>query len=572
MPANAPIPAPVPAPTAPTAATAATDVVIAGAGPNGLMLACELALAGVRPIVLEQRTEPATDNRANGLVGRVVPLMHRRGLRRRLTGDTEPPVPNDVFVFGALLLDLRLAADNPLHGLPVPQRRIEAMLAERAAELGVEVRRGHAVTGLVQDAEAHPNTGPTPGPTPDPDPDPTAAPDPAAVTVEVAGPAGAYRLRARYLVGADGGHSAVRKLSGIGFPGVTKDNTVTRTAHVSVPAALVDPATGGLDVPGYGPVPPFAHHRTDHGLIAFAPFTPEAPLLSVTEWTDPGAAVGGDPDTPPTLAELRDSVRRVLGADVPLAPPAGPGPHVLRRVLGGNTRLADRFRAGRVLLVGDAAHVHSAMGGPGLNLGLQDAVNLGWKLAAVVRGRSAPGLLDTYEAERRPVAERVNMQTQAQSALIAPGADVTALRELFTELLRLPDVVQHVADTMAGADVRYDMGLADPHPLVGRWAPDLVLEPADGGPAQALDALTRDARPLLLDLTGKGEYAAAAESWGDRVRAVTARPSGATPAPARALLLRPDCHTAWATAAEQPTDRDLGDLRAALERWFGPAH
>ncbi|MDA0565425.1 FAD-dependent monooxygenase [Streptomonospora sp. S1-112] len=544
------------------ATTPTTHVVIAGAGPNGLMLACELALAGVRPVVLEKRTGPTADNRANGLVGRVVPLMHRRGLGRRLTGDTEPPLPTDRYVFGALPLDLRLAADNPLHLLPVPQRRVEAVLAERAAELGVEIRWGHALTALSQDAD--PATGPGSGP----------ATDPGGVTVTVEAadhPRGGYELRARYLVGADGGRSAVRKLSGIGFPGVTRDNTVTLTAHVSVPAALVDPATGGLGVPGHGTVPAFAHHRTDHGLIAFAPFTPEAPLLSVTEWIEPGGAPAPSTDEVPTLAEVRDSVRRVLGADVPLAPPAGPGPHVLRRIAGGNTRLADRFRAGRVLLVGDAAHVHSAMGGPGLNLGLQDAVNLGWKLAAQVRGRAAPGLLDTYEAERRPVAERVTMQTQAQSALTAPGPDTTALRRLFAELLRLPAVVQHVADTMAGADVRYDMGTdsPDPHPLVGRWAPDLVLEPVDGGPTRALDNLTPDARPLLLDLTGTGAFAAQAGDWADRVHAVSARPVGE--APARALLLRPDCYTAWASSAERPAERDLGELRAALARWFGPA-
>lgn len=490
------------------------DVVIAGAGPNGLMLACELSLAGVRPVVLERLPDPTTEQRANGLVGQVVRMLDRRGLRQRLTSD--PPRPTPGFVFGALPLDLSALDDNPLHILPVPQRRIEEMLAERATELGVEIRRGHELTGFTQDADG--------------------------VTVDVTGP---YRLRARYLVGADGGRSMTRRLAGIDFPGVTTDNTVSRQAHVTVPAELVDPATMGLTVPGHGVIPPFQHHRTDHGLFVYAPFPGRPAMVSTTEWT-------AADDAPMTIAELRDSVRRVLGVDVPLGPPEGDEPPVLRRRTGGNTRLANRFRAGRVLLVGDAAHVHSATGGPGLNLGLQDAVNLGWKLAATVAGWAPPGLLDTYETERRPVSERVMMHSQAQTALTAPGPEVTALRELFTELLRDNDTVRRIAELMAGADVRYDMG-AD-GPLVGRWAPDLVLD-TDDGPVRLAD-LTHDGRPLLLDLTG----ALADETHGGRVRVVTARAD----TPLGGILLRPDCHVAW--AAREP---DVDGLRAACERWFG---
>ena len=169
------------------------------------------------------------------------------------------------------------------------------------------------------------------------------------------------------------------------------------------------------------------------------------------------------------------------------------------RSIGVNTRLADRYRDGRVLLVGDAAHVHFVIGGPGLNLGLQDAVNLGWKLAAVIHGWAPPGLLDSYDAERRPVGERVAMHSQAQLALLAPGSEVTALRELFTELLRDQHTVAHIANMMAGADIRYEMGVRDTHHLVGRWAPDLVLD-AGSGPVR-LAELTTTARPLLLDLT-----------------------------------------------------------------------
>ncbi|MBB6350512.1 2-polyprenyl-6-methoxyphenol hydroxylase-like FAD-dependent oxidoreductase [Nonomuraea muscovyensis] len=532
------------------------DVVIAGGGPNGLMLACELRLAGVRPVVLERLPARTTENRANGLVGQVVRMLDRRGLHERLSGDPEPPRPAPHFMFGALPLDLTALDDNPLYTLPVPQLRIEEVLERRAAELGVEIRRGHEVVGLSQDD--------------------------ASVTVEISGPAGAYRLRARYLVGADGGHSVTRKLSGIGFPGVTRDDTVSRTAHVTVPAELVDPGTGGLDVPGYGVVPPFTHHRTERGLFAYAPFPARPALVTTLEW-EPSVE-----QAPMTLDELRGSVRRVLGVDLPLDPPAGAGPHLMRRLAGGNTRLADRYREGRVLLAGDAAHVHSAIGGPGLNLGLQDTVNLGWKLAAEIHGWGPPGLLDSYESERRPVAQRVVMHTQAQAALIAPGAEVTALRELFAELLGDGDAVRRVVDLMAGGDIRYATGPGDTHPLTGRWAPDLVLD-LPSGPVR-LAELTRGARPLLLDLTDDASLAKELPGWADRVDAVAARPrrpaagttadSGTTadvgsgrPAhrsPA-ALLLRPDCYVAWATDSARPGSGEREALRAALARWFGAA-
>ncbi|GAB1511569.1 FAD-dependent monooxygenase [Actinophytocola sp. KF-1] len=494
------------------------DVVIAGAGPNGLMLACELSLAGVRSVVLERRTEQTREHRANGLVGQVVRLLDRRGLHERLSGSPSPPIPAPRFVFGALPLELAGLADNPLTILPVPQHRIEAVLAERAAELGVEIRRGHEVTGCTQDEHG--------------------------VTVDVGG---AYRIRAGYLVGADGGHSTVRKLAGIGFPGVTRDDTVSRTAHATVPPELVDPVTGALTVPGYGPIPPLMHHRTERGLFVYAPL-PTGTTISTTEF---GGAAG---EEPLTLDELRASARRVLGVDVPLGPPVGDGPHLLRKLTGGNTRIADRFRDGRVLLVGDAAHVHSAIGGPGLNLGLQDAVNLGWKLAAEVRGHAPAGLLDTYESERRPASERVVMHTQAQSALIAPGSEVTALRTLFTELLRDKANVAHIANMMAGADIHYEVG--DTHPLAGRWAPDVVL---DGG--VRLAELMRTARPLLLDLTADGVLGKEIEGWHDRVDTVTGADG-----PAAAMLVRPDGYVAWASA-----DPDPDALRAALTRWFGAA-
>ncbi|MER7362914.1 FAD-dependent monooxygenase [Nonomuraea wenchangensis] len=218
------------------------------------MLACELSLAGVRSLVLERLPERTEENRANGLVGQVVRMLDRRGLYERLTGNPDPPRPAPGFVFGALPIDLSVLDDNPLYTLLVPQRRIEQMLEERAVELHLEIRRGHELTGFTQDADG--------------------------VTLQVSGPAGPYTIETRYLIGADGGHSIVRKLAGIAFPGVTTDETIARTAHAVVPAELVDPVTGRLDIPGYGPIPPFLHHRTERGLFVYAdlPGAP-APLM-----------------------------------------------------------------------------------------------------------------------------------------------------------------------------------------------------------------------------------------------------------------------------------------------------
>jgi 2-polyprenyl-6-methoxyphenol hydroxylase-like FAD-dependent oxidoreductase len=502
------------------------DVVIAGGGPNGLMLACELSLAGARPLVLEQLPEVTERNRANGMVGQVVRLLDHRGLYQRMTGNPQPPQPVPAFPFGALPMELHDLPDNPLYALPMPQRRVEEVLEQRAIELGVRIRRGHELTGLAQ--------------------------DPDGVDIDVTGPDGPYRLRARYLVGADGGHSRTRTLAGIGFPGVTRDDTVSRSAHVTVPAGLVDPATGGLNVPGYGPVPPFTHHRTERGMVGYAPFPGRPASLFTLEW-------GSAPDQPMTLAELRDSASRVLGVDLPLAEPTGQGPYLLRRRTGDNTRLAERYRDGRVLLVGDAAHVHSGMGGPGLNLGLQDAANLGWKLAAVLAGRAPAGLLDSYESERRQASERVIMHTQAQGVLIAPGPEVTALRALFGELLTEPTNRQRVAAMMAGSDVRYDMG-TDPHPLTGYFLGDFPMCTDTG--RTRLAELARPARPLLLDLTGDPAIAKTAIDWQDRVDLVTAQAD----VPAAALLVRPDGYVAWVADTAEPHG-----LRTALTRWFGDA-
>ncbi|MGH3625174.1 MAG: FAD-dependent monooxygenase, partial [Sciscionella sp.] len=358
-------------------------------------------------------------------------------------GAPPPPRPIPAFIFGALPLNLGTLDVNPMYGLGVPQRRLEQLLEERAHELDARIRRGHELIALSQDDDG--------------------------VTADIQGPGGTYRLRTRYLVGCDGGQSIVRKQAGIAFPGVTARNFASRTAHVTLHGSVLA-ETGELDVPGFGRIPP-AFTRAERGVFVFAQFESDKSIVGTMEWDQQPIA----DNVPMTIDELRDSVRRVLGVDLPISAPRTPGPHMLRRLTGRNTRLAEHYRRDRVLLVGDAAHIHSGVGGPGLNLGIQDAANLGWKLAAQIQGWAPPGLLDTNHTERHPVDERVFMHSQAQTALMAPGPEVTALRELFGELLQRKDNIRHIAHMMAGSDIRYDMDTEDPHPLVGRFIPDLPL-------------------------------------------------------------------------------------------------
>ncbi|AOS60964.1 FAD-dependent monooxygenase [Actinoalloteichus hymeniacidonis] len=496
------------------------DVVIVGGGPNGMMLAGELALAGVRPIVLERLSEPSAEPRSNGLAGQVVRMIDRRGLFERLGGGPGAPEPNTgYFMFAAMPLHLGLLHESPLYNLAVPELRTVQVLEERATELGADIRRGHELIDLTQDADG--------------------------VTLTVArADAPPYELRARYVVGADSAHSPVRKAAGIGFPGVTYDRSTTRTVHAVVPSERIDPATGALIVPGHEPIRPFLPIRTDQGGFSYAPFPGGATLIATVEWDEP------ESEEPMSFEEMQASVRRVLGAEVELMPPSGEGPHLLRRLHGGNTRVAERYRNNRVFLVGDAAHVFAA-GGTGLNLGLQDAINLGWKLAAALDG--TVDVLDTYETERRPVAERTTVYSQAQSALLSPGEDVTGLRQLFGELLTQPGVVQVLADLVAGADVRYPVGEAA-HPLAGWPVPDLTLYTSDG--MVRLAELARAAKPLLIDLTEGGDLSA------DGVEVVRATAETEI----TALLVRPDSYVAWASSERHPNREELA---ATIAEWFG---
>ncbi|AQT81332.1 FAD-dependent oxidoreductase [Mycolicibacterium litorale] len=499
-----------------------TNVVIAGAGPNGLMLACELALAGITPVVLDALPGPSAEPKANGLVGQVIRMLDMRGLYQAFTGDENPPQPSPAWMFSGMQLDFEDPSQRPVYAMLMPQPRLVRLLEKRARDLGVDLRWGHELAGLRPEADG--------------------------VTVDVRTADGHYTLKPAYLVGADGGKSLVRKSIGIEFPGTTSA-TVARLAQVHVPDELRTP-DGGLDIPGVGRIP-FGHNWFEKGMVLVGALQPDVLLVGTKE---DGRA---DEQGPMSIAELRASLQRIVGVDVPLEEPRGPGPHALRRIDGQNTRQATCYRAGRVLLLGDAAHVHSAMGGPGLNLGLQDAVNLGWKLGAQINGWAPHGLLDSYQTERHPVGQRVMMHSMAQSALMGSGPEVAALRTLFGELIAMPEVSVHLGRLLAGSDVRYDVG--DDHRLSGYLVPDLTLD--DG---RRVAALLHDGRPVLLDLTGAA--ANTARHWADRITIVAGTLAGG---PA-AVLIRPDGYVAW--AADEFDSADERRLQASLTRWFGPPH
>jgi len=503
------------------------DVIIVGAGPAGLMLAGELCLAGARPLVLERQPRLRETPRASGFNGQIVELLRYRGLLDRVeaaSGRAVHPAPGAPF--GGMHLDFSRLADPPIWAVPLPQPRLERLLGERAGELGADIRRGHEVAGASQD-------------------DATAAAD-------VHGPDGSYRVTARYLVGCDGARSRVRDAAGIAFPGITYPE-VNRLAQASLPDSVTRLDNGDLDVPGLGRIRA-GFTRTGRGVFAFGSLTHGNVLIQTTE--DEPAEVSDD--EPITLAEFQDSIRRVLGADLPLA-------EVTRLSrYGFAARQAERYRDGRILVAGDAAHQFPATG-IGINFGMMDAVNLAWKLAAVVGGKAPAGLLDTYHSERHFAGARALLQTQAQVALRRgqdPAAE--ALRELFGELLADDQPLRRLGTLIAGTSIRYPMPGPSQHALAGTFAPDLILHTGQGTTSVA--GLMHAARPVLLDLADRLDLREAARDWQDRIDLRTAQTDHR---PADAVLIRPDACIAWAAATGEPAGTAAPALREALSRWFG---
>ncbi|MFC4014933.1 FAD-dependent monooxygenase [Nonomuraea purpurea] len=479
-----------------------TQVVIAGAGPTGLMLACELGLAGIDVLVLERLPQPRTvESRAGALHIRTMEMLDQRGL---LDGFLERGRPRRDMHFSGLGLDLSDMATRYPYALLILQAEVERLLEERAAQLGVRLRRDAEVTGFSQD-----ETG---------------------ATVELAD---GSRVRADHLVGCDGGRSTVRGLAGIAFPGTP----ATMTAMLG-DVELAEP-----------PAADIFQERREHGRFSVLSYGPDYRVL-----TNEFDHVAGR-DEPVTLETLRKSLLKIAGTDYGMHSPRWLSRH------GDAARQADRYRVGRVLLAGDAAHIHFPAGGQGLNTGVQDAVNLGWKLAAVVRGQAPDLLLDTYQAERHPVAARVLHNTRAQTALWRVDDHTSALREVLGDLIGIDEVRLRLAGMITATDTRYPMEGTDD--LLGRRMPDLDLEHG-----RVYELLHR-ARAVLLDLGGLPPLAAVVTGWADRVDLVRAHPAKGSDLGADAVLIRPDGHVAWVTrAGEQP---DLDALRAALTTWLGPA-
>jgi 3-(3-hydroxy-phenyl)propionate hydroxylase len=479
------------------------DVVIVGGGPTGMMLAAELRLAGADVAIVERRADQQLESsRSGGLHARTLEVLDQRGVAERFLAEGQPA---QVQGFAYIPLDISDFPTRFNHGLALWQKDFERILAGWVEELGVPVIREREVTGLSQD-----ETG---------------------VAVDVSD---GRTLGARYLVGCDGGRSVVRKTAGIAFDGW--DATVSwiqaEVEFEDEPEIGVRPEGGGIGpvdrVKGGGP----------YGVVLTEP--------EVEHTTDP------------TLRDLKDALVSAYGTDFGVH-----GPTWISRFTD-MTRQAAAYRAGRVLLAGDAAHVHAPMGGQGLNIGVQDAVNLGWKLAAVVKGTAPDNLLDTYHAERHPVGARVLRNTMAQVALRRTDERHEALHETVAELLRMEEPRRRIAGMLSGLDIHYDLG--EGHPLLGRRMPDLDLITAEGD--VRVFTLLHDARPLLLNL---GQLSAVdIAPWADRIQLIDARYDGMWELPVLgevrapdAVLVRPDGYVVWVGGG---TDQGLTD---ALDRWIG---
>ena len=467
------------------------DVIVAGGGPTGIMLATELRLHGVAALVLERDREPTPIVRSLGLHTRSVELLDQRGmLAPFLAAGTRYPLRGS---FAGILTPAPDGLDTAHpYLLGIPQTTVERLLIEHAVAAGVGIRRGCELTGLSQDADG--------------------------VTAELAD---GTRLRSRYLVGCDGGRSTVRKLAGIGFPGEpARSEWLLGEVEVAATPEAVNAVNAEV-------------RRTQRG-FGVGPIG-----AGVHRVVAPAAGVSEDRSVPPTLDELKHQVRALAGTDL--------GLHSARWLsrFTDATRLADRYRDGRVLLAGDAAHMHPPTGGQGLSLGLQDAANLGWKLAATVAGTL--DLLDSYETERRPVAADVLDLTRAQAELLSTEPGPQAVRRLLTRLIGFEDVNRFLIEQIAGTGIRYDLG--DGPDLVGRRLRDVRL--TDG----RLYELMHAGRGLLLDRTGGLSVA----GWADRVDLVA---DAGAELDLPAVLLRPDGYVAWA-------GDDQAGLAGSLRRWFG---
>ena len=502
------------------------DVIVVGAGPTGLMLACELRRAGVRPLVLERQPKIRDIPKAGGLSGQILELLRYRGELERFEAAGTAAVRAPRLPWGGMHVDFTPLADPPMEVLPLPQPMLEGVLDEFARELGAEIRRGHEVVGLSQDD--------------------------ATVTAEVRGPDGQERVTARYLVGCDGASSRVRDLAGIPFPGITYPE-VQRLAQVTVPESVTLLEGGDIDVAGVGRIS-FGFTRTERGEFALGSTDPEHMGL----YTSEEESTEYDDDEPMTLDELRDSIHRVLGVELPLGEPT----RLTRFTF--HARQVERYRDGRILMAGDAAHLFPAPG-VALGAGLLDSVNLGWKLGADIHGWAPDGLLETYDDERRFAAGRNMLHAQAQVA-IRRGHDAAAvaLRELFQELLADEQPLRRLGGLMAGSELRYPFPGHDHHALIGTFAPDLALH-TDGGATSVAD-LMHTSRPVFLDLADRPDLREIAQDWRDRIDIHTA---GTDHRPADALLIRPDAHIAWATPIDEPSGTAAPALRDALTHWFG---